>query len=373
MRVLHGPVNVGNQPWVLSRNERALGVSSDLVVKHGTWLHYPADRYLSESTNGVLSRWDNLKCAYFGLTAPLHYDVLHYYFGRSYLGQPGAPLTRHFLDLRLARRLGRTIFMTLQGCDVRQSGLNSGRNAITMCHVGQCQVAATCRASIDRDRRELIDNILPLCNRVFALNPDLINDVPNAHFLPYASVDVESFQPIWPRTDGPMRILHAPSDESIKGSRFILEAIERLKTRWDIELILVKKLPYEEALKRYASADLVIDQLLAGWYGGFAVEMMAMGKPVACYIRKSDLAHVPEAMRRALPLLNVSIPTLEADLEALLMRLREWNEWGRRSREFVLTWHHPRRIANAMVRAYRDPAAPFQLDLATEEATRCAA
>ena len=30
----------------------------------------------------------------------------------------------------------------------------------------------------------------------------------------------------------------------------------------------------------YAQADLVVDQVLIGWYGALAVETMAMGKPV---------------------------------------------------------------------------------------------
>ena len=47
LRVLHGPVNVGNQPWHLSRAERALQNESDLVVNYGTWLQYPADRTLA--------------------------------------------------------------------------------------------------------------------------------------------------------------------------------------------------------------------------------------------------------------------------------------------------------------------------------------
>ena len=48
MRVLHGPVNVGNQPWVLSRYERLLGAQSDVVVNYSTWLGYQVDRCLSE-------------------------------------------------------------------------------------------------------------------------------------------------------------------------------------------------------------------------------------------------------------------------------------------------------------------------------------
>ena len=48
MRVLHAPVNIGNQPWVLSRQERKLGVKSDLVLNYNTWINYNADRVLGK-------------------------------------------------------------------------------------------------------------------------------------------------------------------------------------------------------------------------------------------------------------------------------------------------------------------------------------
>jgi glycosyltransferase involved in cell wall biosynthesis len=373
LRVLHAPVNVGNQPWVLSRQERTLGLSSDLIVNYGTWLQYPADKYLSANT-GVMTYRDFAVRAWNGYSAAIQYDVLHYYFGKSFLGEyAGSMFMRQFSDLRLARRLGKTIIMTLQGCDVRQSDRNSARNSVTMCHLGKCQYAANCRSTLDPLRRKFINEVLPLCDRVFVLNPDLVNDVPKADFLPYASVDIDSFQPSWPTTHGPIRILHAPSDESVKGTRFVVEAIEKLKHRWDIELILVKGLPYAEALKRYTSADLVIDQLLAGWYGGFAVEMMAMGKPVACYIRQSDLDHVPASMRTDLPLLPLNIDSLESDIERLLLQRQQWPEWGRNSREFVFRWHNPNRIAKAIIQVYRDPSSAFELKHEPQEAAKCAA
>ena len=273
-----------------------------------------------------------------------------------------------FLDLKLARWLGRKVFMTLQGCDVRNSKQNSARNEITMCHLNHCQLAPSCRSVYDGQRRRFAARILPYCHRVFVLNPDLVNDVPGATFLPYAATDVESIEPVWPRTDGPIRLLHAPTSESIKGTPFILAAIERLKARWPIELSLVRNLPHAAAMQLYARADLVIDQLLAGWYGGFAVEVMALGKPVASYIRDTDLARIPAAMRTDLPVRRLSLPTLEADLELLLQRRNEWPEWARRGRSFVLQWHNPRRIADAMLRAYKDSNSTF--DLATTQPQR---
>lgn len=372
LRVLHGPVNVGNQPWVLSRHERALGVQSDLVVSFGTWLQYPADRFLSVTPS--LTWRALMKRVAFGMSAPFRYDVLHFYFGQSFMSGHSMPrFLGRFNDLKLARRLGRKVFMTLQGCDVRLSDRNSDRNPITMCHQGHCSLVESCRSSLDETRRRLIAEILPLCDRVFVLNPDLCNDAPDAVFMPYASVDIDAFKPVWPKTHGPITILHAPSDETIKGTRYIVAAIENLKKRWPIEFTQVKGLPYAEALNRYAGADLVIDQVLAGWYGGFAVEMMALGKPVAGYIRESDLAHVPESMRDEIAIRNISIHSLESDLETLLERRAEWPAWGQRARDYVMRWHHPHRIAEAMIRAYRDPESSFTLDCKHEEALACAA
>ncbi len=364
MRVLHGPVNVGNQPWVLSRYERQLGVKSDLVVNYSTWLGYSVDHCLSEYAKK--SRRAFAKRALFGLTAPLRYSVLHYYFGRSFMcwDDYSDPTPWWFSDLRLAKRLGRKVFMTLQGCDARLSDLSAERNATTPCHEGRCQAAAVCRQTLDARRRELIRSVLPLVDRVFALNPELGHYVPGATFLPYASVDVEALQPIWPKATGRPVILHAPSDGLIKGSATIIEAVESLKKEFDFEFVLVQNLPHKEAMELYKKADLVIDQVLAGWYGGFAVEAMAMGKPVACYLREQDLEFVPAQMRADLPLLRVTRETLVEDLRAALERRQEWREWGVRARDYVLRWHHPRRLATAMIAAYRDPASRFDLESA---------
>lgn len=360
MKVLHLPANIGNQPWVLSRWERKLGVRSDLVVTRSNWLKYHADRVLCD---GSESRWRRQwRTVRFALTAPFRYDVLHYYFGQSFLpwGKGRRPSGLWFQDLKLAKRLRRTVFMTLQGCDARLSD-SAALSEISPCHLGHCRSAEDCRTTYDRRRRMLIDRILPLMDQVFVLNPDLARHVPQATFLPYACVDVETVPVAPPKTDGPIVILHAPSDPTIKGTRYVVEAIRRLQTRYPIEFLQVTDMPHEEAMKIYPRADLVIDQLLCGWYGAFAVEMMAMGKPVACYLRDEDLGAIPPAMKAGLPLLRVCPATLEADLEAALAARSRWAEWGRRSREFVLRWHHPGKIAQAMVTAYQNPKSRFAL------------
>lgn len=362
MRVLHAPVNVGNQPWVLSRYERRLGIRSDVAVNYNTWLGYQADYCLSgygdKSVASVARRLS------FGLLAPFRYDVLHFYFGRSLLcWDDYGPRNRiWFMDLRIARLLGRKIIMTLQGCDSRLSAESARQNEFTPCTEGECRAAKDCRATYDTERRYMIDNILPMADRVFVLNPELAHYVRNAVFLPYANVDVEAIEPVWPSSEGPITIVHAPSDPSTKGSKYIVSAVERLKSVYPINFIQVQGIPHAEAVRIYRTADLVIDQVLYGWYGGFAVEAMAMGKPVICYIRDADLKFVPEKMLSDLPVLRTTPTTLDTDLRRIVQTRQMWNAIGRKCREFVLKWHHPERIARAMFAAYRHPDCVFDLE-----------
>src|SRR5262249_28535043 len=152
---------------------------------------------------------------------------------------------------------------------VRLAEDGNRRNEWTMCRNGRCSAYGTCVSTLDARRRHLVDHVLPLFDRVFYLNPELGHVVPEGQFLPYANVEIDKFTPEYPSARGTTRIVHAPSDASIKGTALILEALERLKARFDFELILVEKKTHEEAMAIYRSADLAIDQVFAGWYGGF--------------------------------------------------------------------------------------------------------
>jgi hypothetical protein len=101
-------------------------------------------------------------------------------------------------------------------------------------------------------------------------------------------------------------------------------------------------------------ADLLVDQLLSGWYGGVAVEMMALGKPVICYLRDKDLDFIGESMRADLPIIRATPKTIYEVLKDYLVRRRpELAEIGARSRTFVEKWHDPISIAGLLSEAYR--------------------
>ena len=121
---------------------------------------------------------------------------------------------------------------------------------------------------------------------------------------------------------------------------------------------------------------LLVDQLLAGWYGGLAVEVMALGKPVMCYLREEDLGFIPRQMREELPIIRVTPATLEERLREYLTRRRaDLADLGERSREFVERHHDPLQVAarlrsdylQALARRGRGRAGPAEAQVARRE------
>jgi glycosyltransferase involved in cell wall biosynthesis len=360
MRVLHAPVNIGNQPWVLSRYERKLGIESDFHITYEGAFGYCADKVISKV--GDKSAMELRKRLVAGLRAPLEYDVFHFYFGKTLLCWDDylSGDDYRYLDFEIARRLAKPVFFTLQGCDVRIAG-ESTKLAFTPCRSGACGLFSSCLSKEDKKRRQFLSEILPKADRVFYLNPELSRYVAHGEFLPYSSVDIEVMAAHPPKNGGRPTIVHAPSDPSIKGTPLILEALEALRKEWDFELVLVQNMPHEQALEIYRTADIVIDQVLSGWYGGFAVEAMAMGKPVMCYLRHEDFECVPDEMLADLPIVDVRPDHLAEDIATVLDRRSEWGEWSDRSRCFADKWHNPRTIAEAMIELYEDPSTPMTI------------
>ena len=97
----------------------------------------------------------------------------------------------------------------------------------------------------------------------------------------------------------------------MKGTRFVLDAVEKLKAEGvKFRFQLVEGIPRTQARQLFEQADLLIDQLWLGWYGGLSVELMALGRPVICNIRDDGLKFLPPGMASELPIIRSEPATL---------------------------------------------------------------
>ena len=164
-----------------------------------------------------------------------------------------------------------------------------------------------------------------------------------AHF----SIDVEMWRPAAdrpaPSPEEPFRVLHAPNHRAIKGTSHFHQAVADLRAEgWNIELVILEKVSNDAVRQVMAEVDVVADQLIIGWYAMFALEAMAMEKPVLCYLRP-DLEHLYTAAGLIapgeIPIVNCSVGTVKDTLRELIIRRDTLPALGARSRRFVLAHH----------------------------------
>jgi glycosyltransferase involved in cell wall biosynthesis len=368
LRVLHCPDMVGGHPQQLARAERALGLDSWSVAWQASRFDYSCDEVLSSGRSGALGKgWMRLKLL---ARALVRFDVIHFNYGLTLMPELGGGrrgMWKRLLggaelsDLPLLKAAGKTIVVTFQGDDARQGDrLQAFAEFDWRQEFGNDYYSE----AGDAHKRWRIATMARWADRIYALNPDLLRVLPaSAQFFPYAHVDLEQYKPGNPPANQVPLVMHAPSHRGVKGTRHILETVDRLRREeiaFDFELVEGKT--RAEAMERYQHADLMVDQLLLGWYGGLAVECMALGVPVISYIRPADLERVPAGMRAALPVILADRSTLYAVLKDwLTVRRGELPEVRRRCRQYVETWHNPLQIARMVADEYRRLRQPVHL------------
>jgi len=138
--------------------------------------------------------------------------------------------------------------------------------------------------------------------RVFSRYADLVIGMDGSlrRFLPRndlhcktIAVDTHALAPIEhdPGKRTPV-IVHAPNHRNVKGTQFLLDSLEQLRLMGiEFELRLIEGLHRSDAIAAYREADIVADQFVMGAYGIFALECLALGKPVLTYLDQDQLSN----------------------------------------------------------------------------------
>lgn len=352
MKVLHLPTSVGGNSWQLSRSERELGLYSDVLYQSQNWLGYPADIILDKS-NFYPAMF--AKSVFAAFTIPKKYDVLHFNFGSTLIDIPERGI--HHWDLPLYKN--KRICVTYNGCDARMKYRRTQDAKICPCMHKGCQTALCKTEKLDACKEKRMQQFKDVGATFFALNPDYMRYMPkNTIFLPYTITGWHSLNhiPILQNIKEPIKIVHAPTNQVIKATKPLLDAIQRLKCAYPnkIELTLVEGMSHSEALVAYGKADLVVDQLRLGWFGAFAIEAMKMGKPVITYIHHDDLGFLPPQLAK--DTCDTFIEANEFTIESVLQNCIENPHFlldkSAASLDYVNRWYNPINTAKITKSAY---------------------
>ncbi len=307
MRVTHCPVNTAGIPWTNVQALRRRGVDARLVVFNRYRLHPEADVDLGRS--GGLVRQQLTQWGAFARLAP-QTDIFHFYFGLTLL-----PKSMQFL---LLRALGKRSVMHFLGSDIRGKPPE--------------QLAWAQRAGA----------------RVVG-SYDAIRWVPDAHVIP-PGIDVAAIEPAPPANRERPVVVHAPSSRTRKGTEHVVAACAAL----DVDLEIVEGLDHREAFERYRRADVIVDQLNAGWYGVFAIEAMALGKPVVTFLHDEAVRRTEEAFGLEVPIVSASKDTLVDVLRPLVASVDERLRVGAASRAYVEEVHDVERMTDRLLALYAE-------------------
>jgi len=277
------------------------------------------------------------------------YDIWHLNCMEAFFFYP--------LNLLILKLFGKRIVLTFRGSDVR-THLDFLPDSISQkskdwpVYYQKMQKQNQSFAGFRRRIRMKI--FIGFADKVALTGPFLASSV--SHYdkiIPYAR-DLQSIFELKTTTHkNKIVILHAPTVPEVKGSVYIEKTLRRICRKYpQVEFQMPMNLKNEDLLKQMADADIIIDQLLVGWYGGQAVEAMALGKPVLSYIHEPYLNLVDFASE--IPIINSNIWMLEKNLEILIENQKLREKLGKEGIAFAKKYHRPEKIADEYLKLYFD-------------------
>lgn len=320
MKILHiAPFNTANVPLTFVRAENALGHYSRLVTMHRHRYGYDEDICLNlplmdSKIVNFLRRigGKNVSQPVFEMTPPgkdlpprwepKGTGEALFHAVRDALWEPF--IRKAFRDYELGSfdvyQLDGGLGFLRSGKFVRELAL-SGKK-ILCCYLGS-----------DLRRRGIIPAINAISSGNFTVELDLLAWYPGIVHVPFP-FNADNFQEAKPGEAPPFIIGHAPSNRAAKGSGLIISAVEEIKKKLPVSLLLIEGKPHREAIALKGKCHVFIDQLGPLGYGINTLEALAMGIPVCSSLAPGFCDMFPDN-----PIFEIT-PDNIADVLALLVR-----------------------------------------------------
>jgi glycosyltransferase involved in cell wall biosynthesis len=302
------------------------------MALYETKFRYKSDYYLNlENSNNKFMKV--LKRFIFLLFAICKFNVFHFYFGES--------LLPNNLDLRILRLFKKKMVMNYCGSEIRIPDIIQKRNKYYI---------NTYNENSNNNINKM-KNIAKYIDYAIVTNPELIEYVKPYYkrstivnvIVPYANHSMVN------KNINTIIVCHAPTDRIYKGTNIVIDCINKLQIKYDVELLIIENKNYSEAIEIFNKCDLVIDQLRHGIYGTVSIEAMSLGKPVICYISDYIIKRYP----KELPIINANPDNLYSVLEKLLKNPHDLQKYSNKSKEYFEKYHSPDVIGKQLIKIYK--------------------
>jgi len=367
LRVLHGCYEIAGQGMMLARGLAEHGCEAHSLAYRVDWDGRRPDFIVEldgrTAAGKVAARLGAFRRLLF------HFDVYHFHFGTSFFSspffrEPGTPLSAlrprsplgellRQADLALLQAMGKRIVFHFHGCEVRSRKHMLATHRLATCT--ECDPFC-----VPREQERVLALAARYAGRVFYSTLDLAESVPRGAHLPLAieagrweRAALERPLADFDRRDGvrgPVVIAHAPTHRLIKGTKHVHEAVERLRAEFPkVELRMIERLPWEAMPEFLSQCDILVDQVMMGWYGLLAIEGMAERRAVVAYMRDDLRPQYPDC-----PVVSAEPATLHAVLRDLVRDPARRAALGESGARFARERHDTRVVGERLLRAYRE-------------------
>ncbi len=330
-RVFLGLGNTAGIFTSLKKGFLEIGIQADFYSFHPHVFGYKNDRFISYSSNGFVRKFQKIV---------LLFKLISKY--KYFIFDTSSTLLPNYNDIGIFRFFGKKTMVICTGCDIRipEKVFGYKWNPCKDCS-NEYKKFVGCEPASKPVKLKKLEDTFDF--RVSA--EEAASGLTKKYYPILFPVDLAEFPVEMNKPNRKIKIVHAPTNEIYKGTKYIIEAIGKLKRDFDFEFKILSGLKIGDLRKEISNCDLVIDQMLVGFYGLLSIESMAMYKPIICYIRED----IWKNLKHTCPVYNANPDNIYGVLKSILKAPEQLVEAGIKSRRYVEKYHDAAIVAKNLL------------------------
>jgi glycosyltransferase involved in cell wall biosynthesis len=164
--------------------------------------------------------------------------------------------------------------------------------------------------------------------------------------------DIKFIEPRAYETGDVLKVIHAPSNRLKKGTKFLVDAVEKLnKEGFKVDLEICEGISHGDLLMKYEACHVSVIALLGGWYGTAGIEAMASGRPIITFIR-DEFIDMMSIKKEEMPIISANRDTIYEELKKVALNHYNLEKLSMESRKYVIAHHDLKNLTKRLFNIY---------------------